>query len=95
MEFVILGPTALTAQGRMISLGTAKQRAMLALLLYYVGDPVPVDLIVEQLWSGKGTRECREYLYSFASRIRAALGQAGISECWPSCQFCEEACNAS
>ena len=46
MEFVILGSTALRADGWSVPIGPAKQRAMFALLLYHVGVPVRIDTLV-------------------------------------------------
>jgi DNA-binding SARP family transcriptional activator/tetratricopeptide (TPR) repeat protein len=75
MRFVILGATALSVGGEQISLGTAKQRALLALLLYHVGEPVTVDTIVEHLWDRGDPREYRGSLYSMVSRARAVLNR--------------------
>ena len=75
MRFVILGATALSVGGEQISLGTAKQRALLALLLYHVGEPVTVDAIVEHLWDRGDPREYRGSLYSMVSRARAVLNR--------------------
>ncbi|MER7007201.1 tetratricopeptide repeat protein [Dactylosporangium sp. NPDC000555] len=80
MDFVILGPTALHVDGKSIPLGTAKQRGMLALLLYHAGEPVRVDTIFEHLWNGQHKSVSRTNLYSMVSRIRAALGQADLGE---------------
>ena len=81
MAFVILGPTALYLDGRSVPLGAAKQRAMLAILLYYVGAAVRIDTLVEELWGyQRGPTDHRANLYALASRIRAVLAQAGISD---------------
>lgn len=79
MEFVILGRTALRVDGRTVPLGAAKQRAMLALLLYHVGEPVRVDTLVEYLWPDRRPQECRDILYPLASRTRAVLSRVGIA----------------
>jgi tetratricopeptide (TPR) repeat protein len=78
MDFVILGPTALHIDGRPVPLGPAKQRGMLAVLLYHVGEPVRIDTIVEHLWGDRVRVDRRPNLYSLASRIRAALQQADL-----------------
>ncbi|MGI5237286.1 AfsR/SARP family transcriptional regulator [Dactylosporangium sp. CA-139066] len=80
MNFVILGPTALRVDGQSIPLGAAKQRGMLALLLYHAGEPVRVDTIVEHLWNRQDRAARRASLYSMISRTRAALGRAGLGE---------------
>lgn len=59
-------------------LGVAKQRGLLAILLYHAGDPVRVDLIAEHLWGGRSVGSYRENLYPLASRLRAVLRTAGL-----------------
>ncbi|WP_198348149.1 tetratricopeptide repeat protein [Plantactinospora sp. KBS50] len=78
MEFTILGPTELRIKGRSIPLGAAKQRGLLAVLLYHAGDPVRVEAIVELLWPNRDAEACRTLLYTLASRLRAALRAAGV-----------------
>jgi tetratricopeptide (TPR) repeat protein len=78
MEFSILGPTALHVAGKAIPLGTARQRGMLAVLLYHAGEAVRSDVLVEYLWAGRTVEKCRDQIYTFASRARAALNRAGL-----------------
>jgi tetratricopeptide (TPR) repeat protein len=78
MEFVILGSTALYVDGARLPLGAAKQRGMLAILLYHVGEPVRTDTLVDLLWPGRTPDECRELVYTLASRVRAALNRVGM-----------------
>jgi tetratricopeptide (TPR) repeat protein len=81
VEFVILGPTTLRTDEGNVPLGAAKQRAMLAVLLYHVRAPVRAATVVECLWGdGRTLDDCRMSLYSLASRIRAALGSVGLSD---------------
>jgi DNA-binding SARP family transcriptional activator/tetratricopeptide (TPR) repeat protein len=79
MEFVILGPTRLSVDGQNLPLGAAKQRGLLAMLLYRVGEPVRIDTIVEQLWGERRPHDYRVNLYTLTSRIRAALKRAGVA----------------
>src|SRR6266511_1550127 len=79
VEFIILGPTALCVKGQRIDLGAAKQRGILGILLYHAGEPVRIDLLVEQLWDdGRSLDDYRANLYALASRIRAALNRVGM-----------------
>jgi len=80
MEFVILGSTELRVDGDAVPLGTAKQRGMLSVLLYHVGEPVRAEVLVEYLWGGRGGDTHRSTLYSLASRIRAVLHRVGIDD---------------
>lgn len=78
MRFVILGPTQLHVDGQRIDLGSAKQRGMLALLLYHVRRPVSTKMIVDELWAGKPLEEVRNSLYQVVSRIRGVVKNAGV-----------------
>ncbi|MFD0517580.1 AfsR/SARP family transcriptional regulator [Paractinoplanes durhamensis] len=80
MEFGILGTTELIHDGRVIPLGPAKQRGMIAVLLYHAGEPVRVSTMIELLWGRPGNVDHRPTLYSLASRLRAALAQAGLDK---------------
>jgi DNA-binding SARP family transcriptional activator/tetratricopeptide (TPR) repeat protein len=80
MEFGILGPTELIVNGKTVPLGPAKQRGMLAVLLYHVGEPVRADAIIELLWRPRGTADHRPTLYSLASRLRGVLAEAGLAK---------------
>ncbi|MBP2320116.1 DNA-binding SARP family transcriptional activator [Kibdelosporangium banguiense] len=79
VEFMILGPTRLIVEGRQIDLGPAKQRGLLALLLYNVNKPVPVEVIGSQLWPAQAAQKLRQSLYSPVSRIRRAFAESGVS----------------
>ncbi|GAB3816768.1 tetratricopeptide repeat protein [Micromonospora zhanjiangensis] len=80
MEFMILGPTKLTVEGRSIPLGTAKQRGLLAVLLYHADNPVRVETIVEFLWQDSAVDARRPLLYTLASRLRAALRAVDLQD---------------
>jgi DNA-binding winged helix-turn-helix (wHTH) protein len=53
---------------------------MLAALLYRVGEAVRDDTLADLLWDGRHPRECRDKLYTLASRIRSALAAAGVGK---------------
>lgn len=80
MRFGILGPTELRDENRSFSLGAAKQRGLLALLLLYAGRPVRVETLIEHLWSKDGAGNRRKIIHSMVSRLRAALGRAGVRQ---------------
>ena len=80
MEFGILGPTELIHGGKAIPLGPAKQRGMLAVLLYRAGEPVRADAIIRLLWGPHENADHRPTLYSLASRLRAVLAQVGMEK---------------
>jgi DNA-binding SARP family transcriptional activator len=52
VEIRALGPLEAVVDGRLVDLGAPKQRALLALLVSQVGQPVAVDVMREELWAG-------------------------------------------
>src|SRR5882724_5692256 len=71
VEFGILGPTELINRGEIVPLGPAKQRGMLAILLYHAGEFVRTDTVIDHLWEPQGRTDRRPTLYSLTSRLRA------------------------
>ncbi|MEV4312690.1 tetratricopeptide repeat protein [Actinocrispum sp. NPDC049592] len=70
MEFKILGPTRLIVRSRSVPLGAARQRGLLAILLYHANEPVSVQTIGNLLWRGRPPSDIRQILYAPISRIR-------------------------
>lgn len=80
MEFVILGRTELYVAGQPVSLGAARQRGLLAVLLYHVGEGVGADALVEYLWPGRPGADYRRQLYTLVSRARSVLAGVGLRD---------------
>ena len=53
LEFGLLGPLEMSVDGTLVSLGTPKQRAVLAILLMNRNSPVGVDRLISALWAGQ------------------------------------------
>jgi DNA-binding SARP family transcriptional activator len=53
MGFRILGPLEVEAEGRLLKLGGAQPRALLALLLLHANDVVPRERLIDELWGGQ------------------------------------------
>lgn len=52
MEFQILGPVGLRLNGQWLTLGSDKERMLLAALALDVGRPVAISELMERLWDG-------------------------------------------
>lgn len=74
MEFRILGPVELVVGGRLIALGGPKQRCLLALLLLAEGRVVPVERLVDELWSGRPPPTSVAAVQVYVSGLRKAVG---------------------
>jgi predicted ATPase/DNA-binding SARP family transcriptional activator len=73
MEFRILGPLEVLADGRALGLGGAKRRALLAMLLLHPNEPVSAERLAVTLWGEDAPAEAIKTVRVHVSRIRAAL----------------------
>jgi DNA-binding SARP family transcriptional activator len=74
VEFAILGPLEARADGRELTLGGPKQRAVLAMLLLQPNQPVSRDRLIEGLWGESPPRTAAHTLDDYVSRLRRTLG---------------------
>ncbi|HEX5205781.1 MAG TPA: AfsR/SARP family transcriptional regulator, partial [Actinoplanes sp.] len=77
-QFGVLGAVEAQIAGRPVALGHARQRSVLAVLLVEAGRPVTVDQLIDRVWGAEAPQRAAGALYSYLSRLRAALGDAGI-----------------
>jgi DNA-binding SARP family transcriptional activator len=73
VEFRALGPIEAAVGGRLVDLGAPKQRTLLALLVNNVGQPVAVDVIVEELWAGNPPPSAIASLQAYVANLRRVL----------------------
>jgi DNA-binding SARP family transcriptional activator len=73
VEFRALGPLEAVVAGRLVDLGTPKQRALLALLVSRVGQPVAVDVMLETLWAGHPPPSAMTSLQAYVANLRKVL----------------------
>src|SRR5436190_131637 len=78
MEFRILGPLEIEGPAGEITLGSGKQRALLALLLLHANDVVPAGRLIELLWPDAPPADAAKALQVHVSRLRRALAQADV-----------------
>ena len=78
MEFRILGPLEVEDEGRLLKLGGAQQRAVLALLLLHANDVVSRERLIDELWGGEPPDTARTALQVHVSHLRKLLGSDRI-----------------
>ena len=78
MEFRILGPLEVTADGREIALGGTRQRAVLAILVLHRGEVVSVDRLIDALWGERPPATATKTVQVYVSRLRKELGEEGL-----------------
>ena len=80
MDFRILGPLEVLDEGGAIALGGSKQRALLALLLLHVNEPLSTDRLIDELWGERPPANATKTVQMQIVRLRKALaGQAGAA----------------
>lgn len=90
MEFRVLGPVQLWADGGPVPLKERKLRLVLALLLLDANQLVPIDRLVDVLWPHDPPHSARRIVQAHLSRLRTTLesldrGQAQLArygECY-------------
>jgi DNA-binding SARP family transcriptional activator/class 3 adenylate cyclase len=77
IEFRILGPLEVGADGGAVALGSPKQRALLALLLVHANETLSRDRLIEELWGDAQPASVESALHVYLSRLRRVLDSAG------------------
>ena len=75
MEFGILGPLAVWQDGRELSLGGAKQRALLCILLLRANETVATPRLVDELWGEAPPATAVKAAQVYVSQLRKVLGE--------------------
>ena len=78
MEFGVLGPLEVTAEGRSLGLAGTRARAVLALLLVHANQVVSCDRLINELWPGQPRGA--DSLQVRLSELRKALRSAGEAD---------------
>lgn len=78
LEFRLLGPLEILADGTTLSLAGPKQRALIALLLLHAGEVVAVDRLVGELWGEHPPRTATTSLQNLVAQTRKLLGHDAL-----------------
>ena len=78
IQFRVLGPLeARACDGRLVKLGAAKQRSLLAALLLHPNRFVSLDRLIDALWTGQPPRAAVGATRTYVSALRQSLGLTG------------------
>jgi predicted ATPase/DNA-binding SARP family transcriptional activator len=78
MEFRVLGPMEVLADGRPVDLSARRPRTLLAALLLRAGQVVPADALVEAIWGGAAPASAGSVLRMYVTQVRRALGDGRV-----------------
>jgi DNA-binding SARP family transcriptional activator len=73
MEFGVLGPVEVWANGRTVYAGHARQRAVLAVLVLGLGRAVPAETLIDRVWGEDPPGSVRNVVYGYVARLRALI----------------------
>jgi DNA-binding SARP family transcriptional activator len=76
MEFRILGPLEASDGRRLLPLGGAKPRALLAALLLQANETVSSDRLIDEIWGENPPRSAAKLVQGYVSRLRRSPGAA-------------------
>jgi DNA-binding SARP family transcriptional activator len=74
-EFRILGPLEAVDEGRRLAIGSAKQRALLAILVLHANEVVSTDRLIDGIWGAQPPQTAPKIVQVYVSQLRKALGQ--------------------
>jgi predicted ATPase/DNA-binding SARP family transcriptional activator len=78
LDYRLLGPLEVVAEGVPLRLGRRQQRAVLAILLLHVNRAVSADQLIEQLWPEKPPGKPQTAIQGHISGLRKVLGREAI-----------------
>src|SRR5436305_593372 len=79
MEFSVLGPLEVRADGRAIPLGGTQKRALLAALLLNANRPIGIERLVDALWGETPPATATTTVHVYISQLRKALGRERLT----------------
>jgi DNA-binding SARP family transcriptional activator len=79
MEYRVLGPVEVLADGRPIAIGGPKPRSLLVLLLLNAGRVVLTTQVIEALWGGRPPMSGATRVQGVVSQLRASFARAGVA----------------
>jgi SARP family transcriptional regulator, regulator of embCAB operon len=74
----VLGPLELTVGGRPVSLGSRKQRAVLAMLVIHRNRVVGSEALIDAVWGKRARQEARASLHTYVSNLRRLLNDVDV-----------------
>src|SRR2546430_4511440 len=80
IDLRVLGPLQILVEGREIPLPSAKQRALVAVLLLQAGEVVSAERLVDALWGERPPATAAHALRVHLSELRKAIRAAGAPD---------------
>jgi DNA-binding SARP family transcriptional activator len=78
MEFRILGPLEVVEGERAVEVASAKQRALLAMLLLHANEVVSAERLIDALWEEEPPETAAKALQVYVFQLRKLLGKERV-----------------
>src|SRR5881296_3540687 len=79
MEFSVLGPLEVRADGRALPLGGTRKRALLVTLLLHANHPIGIERLVDALWGERPPATAATTVHVYISQLRKQLGRERLT----------------
>ncbi|ORA36210.1 BTAD domain-containing putative transcriptional regulator [Mycobacterium aquaticum] len=77
IQFGILGPSEMSVGGKMVPIGSHKQRAVLAMLIIHRNRAVGIDELISAVWGNAAHPGARAALHTYVSNLRGLMAGPG------------------
>jgi DNA-binding SARP family transcriptional activator len=74
MDFRLLGPLEVIADGRSLAVGGGKRRSLLALLLLHPNEVMSAERLIDELWGERPPATAAKSVHVYVSQLRRELG---------------------
>ncbi|MDX1660070.1 MAG: BTAD domain-containing putative transcriptional regulator, partial [Nitriliruptorales bacterium] len=74
LDIRLLGPVEVLRDGEPVDVPGGRALSLLAVLALRVGEAIPADRLIDELWGGEAPATARTLLQGFVSKLRKALG---------------------
>jgi DNA-binding SARP family transcriptional activator len=79
LEFRLLGPLEVVANGQIVEIGSARQRIVLSMLLLQANQEVPLGRLVDAVWADTPPTTAKSQIQTCVSALRRQLAGGGAS----------------
>jgi len=80
MDFRLLGPIEVSVGGKSVEFSNGRQQKLMALLLFYQGQVVSLDRIIEAMWDGEPPVTARGQIQTCISALRRQFREIGAGD---------------
>lgn len=77
MEFGVLGSLRVAMDGRPVPIGSARQRTVLAALLFSANQPISISRLIDSVWGERPAGTAQALVHTYVWRLRTLMADDG------------------